>query len=79
MDEDICNDAVSRKYGNVKTHSLWELIEIDAQEKKKDKSGKKANKCNHCEHESVSPSALEIHLRSHSAQCAVCTVGCPCI
>ena len=50
---------------NVKTPSLWELIQIDALEKKKMQSDKKLNKCNQCEHGLC---ASEKHIRSPSGE-----------
>ena len=72
MVEDLCNEAVSVKSTNVKTHSLWELIEIDALGKKKVQCEKKINKCNKCEHEFASKSALARHLRRHSGKLYKC-------
>ena len=60
MDDDLSNVDMSTKI-----HSLWQLIEIDAQEKKKTHNAKNINKCNQCEHEFDNPCSLEIHLKNH--------------
>ena len=60
MDDDLFSEDTSTKI-----RSLWQLIEIDAQEKKKTHNAKKISKCNQCEHEFDNPCALEIHLKSH--------------
>ena len=46
---------------NVKPSPLWELIQIDALEKRSTQSDKKLKKCDQCEHELC---ALEKHVRS---------------
>ena len=42
MDNDLCNDDDT----SIKIQTIWQLIEIDAEEKKKIHSGKNINKCN---------------------------------
>ena len=62
-DEGLYNADMSMK--NVKTPSLWELIQIDALEKKKMQSDKKLNNCDQCEHGLC---ASEKHIRGPSGE-----------
>ena len=75
MDENL-----SHEYGNVKIHSLWELIKIDALQKKKmeesnkfqtylkAQSGENSNKCNQCDFASSEAGHLRTHLKTHNGE-----------
>ena len=77
MEKSIFTDDRSKKCGNAKTPSIWELIEIDVLEKKSlhdEKEVKKSvnlrmhredksHKCNQCDYASVYWSALKNHLK----------------
>ena len=76
MEENLSHD-MSMQYGNVKIHSLWELIKIDALQKKKmeesnkfqihlkAQSGENSNKCNQCDFASSEAGHLRTHLKTH--------------
>ena len=62
-EEGLFNGDMSMK--NARTPSLWELIQIDALEKRNKQSDKKLKKCDQCEHELC---ASEKHVRSSSGE-----------
>ena len=87
MEKSIFTDDRSKKCGNAKTPSIWELIEIDVLEKKSlhdEKEVKKSvnlrmhredksHKCNQCDYASVYGSALRKHLKLHSGEKSKCS------
>ena len=66
MADDLCNEEDT----NMKIHSIWQLVEIDAQEQKKIHRGENINKCNQCDHETNSMSGLKTHLSYTNATSA---------
>ena len=70
MDDNLSNEDL-----NTKILSLWELIEIDAQEKKKIHNAKNINKCrdmsykcDQCDYASSRAGDLRRHLKTHSGE-----------